>query len=333
MSRLLYRYHPVIGYLKMPDTRFRLRFADGAFRYRTNSAGFRGNGEFTRDRTPGTKRVLFYGDSFTEGGCVEDGARYSDRLGEALGVECYNFGISGTGTDQQYLIHREIGSTYDHDLIVIGPWVENIRRNVSSSRIHADQDGRHILTPKPYFEVDDAGELSLRNQPVPRPVPVEEAADDQLGGVDPGTLARSGMAGAVAELVNRMGPGVKRLSQRVSRWQPYPEYDDPEGDAWQLTRKILERWTSEATVPVLIVPIPVYQYVEKTASADAVRARYAELHAPPGVHVHDPLPDFWRYPADVRRSFRFANDHHFTPAGHQALADSLEPVVKRLLDQ
>ena len=329
MGRQLYQYHPVVGYTKMPSMRFRLRFADGAFRYRTNAAGFRGNGEFETKKPPATRRVLVYGDSFTEGGCVPDGVRYSDRLEQAMdGVEFYNFGISGTGTDQQYLIHREIGSTYEHDLVIIGVWMENIRRNVSRSRIHGDQDGNHILTPKPYFEIVD-DDLVLRNQPVPRPVPLEAAADDDLDRVDPGTLARTGVRNLVAGALDTLGPGAKRLAQRASRWQPFPEYDDPDGEPWSLTKRILQRWAAESSVPVVVVPIPVYQYIEQSASASAARARFAELHDPPDLTVHDPLADFWAHSPEVRQGFRFPNDHHFTPAGHQVLADSLRPVVEK----
>jgi lysophospholipase L1-like esterase len=331
MGRQLYQYHPVIGYVKMPDMQFRLRFSDGAFRYRTNHAGFRGNGEFVTSKAPGTKRVLVYGDSFTEGGCVPDGVRYTDRLSDALGAEVYNLGISGTGTDQQYLIHREIGSTYEHDLIVIAVWMENIRRNVATSRVHGDQQGRHWVTPKPYFELGPDGELQLRNQPVPRPVAAEDAGTEVMSTVDQGTLGRTGITGRIAEVVDRMGPDAKRLAQRISRWQPYPEYEDPEGLPWQLTRRILERWCAESATPVVIVPIPVYQYIERTSSSRAARDRFAELHAPPKVRVHDPLPDLWSHSPADRRAFRFANDHHFTPAGHQALADSLEPVLREAL--
>jgi hypothetical protein len=315
----------------MPNRQFRVHFADGAFNYRTNSAGFRGNGEFELHKEAGTKRILVFGDSFTEGGCVADGQRYSDVLRDRLGCEIYNFGISGTGTDQQYLIYREIARKYDHDLIVVGIWVENIRRNASQSRIHGDQNGRHLLTAKPYFSLDDSGSLVLHNQPVPRPVEIRDVPLDDLDTVDPGTRARSGLRDFIAEGVTRLGPGPKRLAQRLSRWQPMPEYDDPNGVAWTLTHRILEQWSSEAEVPLVVVPIPVYQYIEKSASSEAMRARFKELHAPPQLLVHDPLPDFWTYSSTERRQFRFAQDHHFTPAGHLALATSMEPILRRAL--
>ena len=332
MRRRLYKYHPVIGYLKMPNRRFRLHFSDGTFKYQTNSAGFRGNGEFQIEKRDGTQRALVFGDSFTEGGCVHDGDRYSDILQASTGVEMYNFGISGTGTDQQYLIYREIAAQYEHDLIVVGVWAENIRRNVSSSRVHGDQDGNHLLTPKPYFTLDDDDRLEIHNQPVPRPVSMDKVDASATEGIDPGTLSRTGLKGRAAEVITRLGPTPKRLAQRAVKWQPYPEYDDPAGTPWRITRRILEQWADEAQVPMLVVPIPVYQYVERTAPSDAMRARFAELDAPPALTVHDPLPDLWSYPKADRVDFRFPTDHHLTPSGHAALARSIEPNIRRLLD-
>jgi hypothetical protein len=48
--------------------------------------------------------------------------------------------------------------------------------------------------------------------------------------------------------------------------------------------------------------------------------------------LHDPLPELLRMPAAERRGLRWEKDIHFTPAGHQALASSLEPVLNSMLD-
>lgn len=331
MWQRLFQYDPVIGWLKMPNKQFRLNFADGVFRYRTNAAGFRSDEEFTQRKPPGTKRILAFGDSFAEGACVNEGERFTELLRGRLGVEIYNFALSGTGTDQQYLIYREIAAAYDHDLLLVAPWVENIRRNSASSRLHGDEDGNHFLTPKPYFALQEDGTLQLRNQPVPRPIPADEATESQMNGVDTGTEARRGLGGRAGAALTRLGPTPKRLAQRITRAQPLPEYDEPEGLPWRLTRSILDHWASESDAPMIIMPIPVYQYVERTASSEAVRARFAELHNPPDVYVHDLLPDMWSYPTAERTEFRFPRDHHLTPRGHSVVADSLEPVLARVL--
>jgi hypothetical protein len=55
-----------------------------------------------------------------------------------------------------------------------------------------------------------------------------------------------------------------------------------------------------------------------------------ELAEATGCALHDPLADLQRYPLEVRRGFRFAQDPHLTAAGHQALAESLAPALRRL---
>ena len=100
-------------------------------------------------------RVLLFGDSYTAGMGVSDAARYGDVLERLLpGVEVYNFGLPGSGTDQQYLIHREYAARYEHDLVVIGAMVENIRRVASRYRPYATLEGESLILAKPYFTLE-----------------------------------------------------------------------------------------------------------------------------------------------------------------------------------
>ena len=132
-------------------------------------------------------------------------------------------------------------------------------------------------------------------------------------------------------MIGKMGGRVKEIAQQVSHYQPLPEYDDPHGREWLLMKAILRQWTSEITKPVIIMPIPLYQYIEETASADGFRARFAELKDWPGVTVHDIMPDYYTLPKEERRSFRFEKDIHPTPAHHRFLAELLERAVRQEL--
>jgi len=128
-----------------------------------------------------------------------------------------------------------------------------------------------------------------------------------------------------------MGPRVKELVQRVARIQPIPQYDRPEDPAWLLMKAILRHWQSELTAPALLVTLPLYQHIEGMASAEGYRARFAELHDPPGLTVHDTLGDLQQYSRAERRGFRFAIDNHYTRAGHLAVAKSLAPAVRQAM--
>ena len=316
--RRQFEYHPVIGFRYIPNLRARCPCEQGGYLIRTNNRGFRCDRDFVRAKKAGTRRVLLFGDSFTAGNGVSNGLRYGDLL-EALvpRLEVYNFGLPGTGTDQQYLAYRQYATDLEHDLLVLAVLVENIRR-VNSSAFYF-QRGEDSLLPKPYYERVE-GRLVLRNVPVPK----EPIGRGALPAEQRRTLDRR--FPRLRQLANRLG--LRPFAQRLTRYQPVPEYDAPDGPGWLLMRAILERWIAESPLPVLVAPIPLYQFIEETSDPARYRRRFGELAADAGCALHDPLDDLRRYSRRERRGFRFKTDLHFTPAGHRALAESLAPVLR-----
>lgn len=322
MNRQLYEYHPTIGYRFIPGLKTREEHEGGGFLLRTNQAGYRCRHEFTTARTPGRFRVLLFGDSYTAGMGVSDKARYGDVLEELVpGVEVYNFGLPGSGTDQQYLIYREDAAGLEHDLVVIGAMVENIRRVASRYRPYLTLEGEETVLAKPYYTLGADGSLSLHHVPVPKGELPQDSEEQKY-------VDRFGNMVRIREVVNRLGPGIKEQVQRWSRYNPLPSYNRADDPDWLLMKQILVQWAGEARVPVVIVPIPLYQYVEKTASARGYQARFRELAGLRGVTVHDPLPDFHRHPRAARRGFRFRHDCHLTASAHRVLAESLAGCIE-----
>ena len=330
MVRQLFEYHPTFAYRFIPSLKARVDHEGGGYLLRTNEQGFRCRHNFESEKPEDGYRVLLFGDSYTAG----DGVSNKDRFGDVLetmidGLEVYNFGLSGSGTDQQYLIYRELGASLEHDLIIIAVLVENIRRVIARMRPFVSDEGDDLMLAKPYYELEDDGSLSLHNVPTPRePIPREQLDPDQRVYVDEG-----GRLAWLRQTVNAMGPRIKNLTQRLTRYQPLPEFDDPTGPAWLLMKAILVQWISELRRPVVVCPIPLYQHVEETASPEAYQARFRELEGLDGVTVHDPLKDFLAHPKDVRRGFRFASDPHLTPAAHRVFAESLAPCIRSIVAQ
>jgi len=334
MSRGLFQYHPTIGYQFIPGLKARVDHkGQCAYLVRVNGQGFRSEHEFQVAKTPGKFRVLLFGDSFTAGDGVSNKNRYSDVLEELLpDVEVYNMGLPGSGTDQQYLVYRELGSSLAHDLVVIAVQVENINRVNARFRVYADDAGNSQIFAKPYFQLQPDGRLALEHVPVPKePIVPADIPADQQRFVDGG--AQSGRHAWLRRTINRMGPQVKDLVQKFSRYQPLPGYDRTDDPRWQLMKAILLQWIGEISTPALVFPVPLYHYIEEAASPRAYQARFDELRELPNVIVHDPLSDFLRQPVSARRGFRFELDPHPTPAGHRVLAESLAqaiaPLVKR----
>ena len=328
MEIQIFQHHPVIGYKFIPNLRTRIQHESGGYLLRTNAAGFRNEREFEQRRSTGTFRILLFGDSFTAGDAVSNKYRFGDVLETLLpNVEVYNFGLPGTGTDQHYLIWREIAHEYEHDLIVIAAQVENIRRVAAHHRLSTLANGDEVLFAKPYFEFDENNQLELRGVPVPRePIPPGDLVESEREFVDQG-----GRMLWLRSAVNKMGSPVKDLAQRISGYQPLPEYDNSGRREWVLMRTIFEMWTKELARPVVILPIPIYHYVEETADSQSYRARFAELADLPNVTVHDALPDYFAIPKAARRAFRFPTDIHPTPAHHSLLAESLARCVRSFI--
>ena len=326
MARQVFEHHPVIGYRFIPGLKARIPHEAAGYLIRTNNLGFRCDHDVTAARPSSMKRVLLFGDSFTAGDLVSNGSRYGDLLERAVpGVQVLNFGLPGTGTDQHYLAWREDGAGLEHDLLVISILVENIRRVAARARILENERGEPVVYAKPYYELVD-GELALRNVPAPKTGLREDELDEETRGA----VDRGGRFERLRGLVNQLG--LRDLAQKVTRYQPLPEYDRADSPPWVLMRAILEHWIAEHRGRVLLMPIPLYQYIEETASPAEYRARFGEVAAATGCFLHDPLDDLLRYSPGERRAFRFERDLHPTAAGHAALAASLAPVVESLLE-
>jgi hypothetical protein len=172
MARQIFAFNPELGMTLIPGLRARKQHEDGGYLVSANQDGFRDE-EFVVERKPGTRRILVYGDSFAFGAGVAKDARFGELVQASIpNVEVYNLGVVGSGIDQQYLGHKFVGSELDHDLIVIAPWVEDAKRNLQRHKLwnrnlDTDDESGLIWMPKPYLEVDEAGQLQLRNYPVP----------------------------------------------------------------------------------------------------------------------------------------------------------------------
>ncbi|MBM4383386.1 MAG: SGNH/GDSL hydrolase family protein [Deltaproteobacteria bacterium] len=340
MLRQLYQYDPVIGFRFVPNLKARVPHEGGGYLVRTNAQGFRADAAFKRERTPGKRRVLLFGDSFTAGEGVSNGQRTSDWLERLVpDLEVYNFGLPATGTDQHWLIARELAAGIEHDFVMIGVFVENIRRVASRYRWFQDDAGRRVLYAKPWFELDANGQPALHGVPVPkRPLSEAQLAPGERAQIAAVArfpkLKRAFSAARAHPLFERVvvESGLKESLQRVTRYQPLAEYDDANGAAWRTMRAVLVAWAKQCASRAAIVPIPLHQYAYGISSASAVSARLSEAAAAGGADYWDPLPQLSeRCRGD--RSLYFPNDGHLTNAGHRALAEILAPLVEKRLTE
>ncbi|MHB8834578.1 MAG: SGNH/GDSL hydrolase family protein [Candidatus Methylomirabilia bacterium] len=167
------RYDPVLGWVNKPlkDEGVHFEYAPNRFFHVAhNSRGLRGK-ETGYEKRPGTRRLLFVGDSYFWGYGVSDSEVLTEELQRVLphSYEVLNGGTSGYGTDQAYLWLKNEGLKYRPDIVVFSFSAANDLDEIATSVAY--------FTPKPVF-VLEGGVLVLKNVPVPR---TEQADRKSLG--------------------------------------------------------------------------------------------------------------------------------------------------------
>ena len=123
-----------------------------------NSLGLR-DIEFVPDARP---TIMFLGDSFVWGLDAEADERFSDLLRKRLpGHKIVAAGVSGFGTDQEYLMLQRLWPKIEPAVVVLMFCTQNDRQDNSTNI-------RYEGYQKPYFVTSADGALQLRGQPVPK---------------------------------------------------------------------------------------------------------------------------------------------------------------------
>jgi hypothetical protein len=305
---------PLIGYRYVPGARMSLpRPGGGHYELAVNRDGIRSDRDYAIAKRPGTTRIIVLGDSMAAGQFISNHQRFSELMERRRpGLEVINLALEGSGTDQQALLYEHVGLRYEHDLVVLLPFLQNIRRNLASAREAIDPTGATVMRPKPRFELTD-GTLVLH--------PPGEATSAATASDEPASMALrmksaiSGMPGADL---------LKRIGYAVVPWEPFPEYADPQGAAWRLMAAIITRVKTLAGARPLILAPVVYSNYVRYRMARNYWDRFASLGDVPGVHPVDLLPHFRRLGSDAVRCFQDPHDMHFSADGHLVLADALD---------
>jgi hypothetical protein len=153
---LTYRYDAELGWAPVPNSSSVVTTAR-TIHVRHNSLGFR-DIEFERDARP---RMLFIGDSFVWGVDAEANERFTDLLRSRISnYATVNAGVSGYGTDQEYLLLRRIWAKIQPSIVVLIFCTAN-------DRLDNGTNTRYDGYQKPYFVIANDGAPVLRGQPVP----------------------------------------------------------------------------------------------------------------------------------------------------------------------
>jgi hypothetical protein len=301
----------------------------------TNSIGMRSDREYLAHQSDSRHRIILLGDSYTAGSFVKNGDRFSDLLEQSNpNLDVMNFGLPGSGTDQQLLVYESIARGFEADAYIFAPCTTNIMRNMSGLFLFTPRGTENArYRAKPYFTIEE-GELTLHNQPVPKTLLTPEEAFERLG--TSGVLGIFNMGVSplrymIKDFLPKWMQGnslVGRISHSLG--PPFKVYESEKSRPWQVMRAIIERFVKQVNgKPVFIVPLPTdYHYM--TDIHPRYMERFFEIEkAYDNCYVIDLLPWFKRMPLDERRECGFFNDIHYSPLGHRVVANALVDSISK----
>jgi carbamoyltransferase len=322
-------YHAQLGYRYVENMVLTLpRPGGGTYHFQTNSHGIRSSREYAFTKPSGVTRIVLCGDSMSGGQFVSNEHRMSEQLERRVpGLEVINLSLEGSGTDQQLLLYEGIGLQYEHDVVILMPFVSNLRRNMVAAREGFDtKTGARVLRGKPRFELVN-GQLELRNVPVPK--------EDVAPKCGAGPVMTDTPNAFLSRQKARLGalPGVsflKKLAYFFAPWEPFPEFRDPKSAEWLLMEAIIRRFKHSAGArPFVIVPTFYDNYVRYRMSRRYWH-RFQSLEQIPGIYLIDLLLHLQRLGPEAIHCFQAPHDMHFSTYGHLVVAEALEGELNRL---
>ncbi len=316
--RNLFQYDEKIGHAYIPNLNVRVPDGENPYFVRTNQQNFRSNFNYHQTNNSSSKRILFLGDSYVAGTGVANEKRFSDLVCSELSLDNYNFGLAGTGVDQQYLIYKNIANTYDHDLLVIAPFVTNIYRNTVAQRAVVDgYTGCLTTVPKPFFTLENH-QLKSHNIPVPREREFVEEDPDNLRLYKPSAVTK--------KLFDSYVPlQVKAKLLRLQWRKELDGYQKANHPKWLLMRKIIEEIIALAGArKIILAPLPYYL----PGMNPPFRARFIELAQEyDNVYFVDILQRFKQEPEPLKLYYK--KDEHYSEYGHKIVADCITEAIKK----
>ena len=254
-------YHPIFGWSYVPNQFKRVPDPTHPYYITTNNLGFRSNFDFKKE-SQGKKRAIFLGDSFTAGDGVANEDRFSDLVMDSIeNLECYNFGLTASGTDQQVLIYEHLAKQFEHDIIFLGFSLHDITRLGPELTWRAHQIRlEYLVLPKPYFH-ENGRELAIGNIPAPRHRTLRGPAQNNTNGVINLAKRLYELSGHSSGDIGRwMRESQSYLSEVLLSYRTFSEYGryyDKTDKNWHLMERIIKRLVEASdNKPVILFPLP-----------------------------------------------------------------------------
>jgi hypothetical protein len=268
-----------------------------------NQFGLRTSDEIQLKKTSGRKRTLVLGDSYVWGVGASQEELFTDPRVYGTNDEIINGGVSGYGTDQEYLFYLRTGQKFDVDQVVLAFTLYNdVENNLNS---------KQYSYLKPYFTLN-GGQLVLHNDHV-RYSAVDTFFRNLNRDCRVWNIAGQGFHGLINTLL------------RKPRKQLAPDVVVSEADRQgiELTLAIINQLKEAVAArhaEFYVVFIPYKPRVEKHLAgnhpfAPLLAAGLTQM----GVSYREPYPEFLKSAMAGVDPFN-VGDNHFNAAGHALFA-------------
>ena len=351
-----------LGWVNIPDASgWESCYGECQIRVTINSQGLRER-EISYEKEPVIRRILMLGDSTTAAMQVELEDTFVKQLEDGLNDdagdwEVINAGVNAYGTDNELLFYRLEGQKYDPDIVFLNMYLANDIYN-NHPTLELRYGGQ---SAKPYFTLNDDGELELQN------FPVEDTAtfwtkvgtflkkNFQLPRFVAQTLAlRSEIPSWLTPIVRLFGGGRGANSAEGDASQAVgdsgdgeattpprrPDICDPDPlpiieNAWNVTEAIILELEKEveangAQLAVLIIPAAPQIVPPEEGNewyCDVPNNQLTAFLDEAGIPYLDMLPAFREEVLAGNGPYYFEKDFHMNTLGHDLTSDLLYQFV------
>ncbi|MEO0562318.1 MAG: hypothetical protein AAF125_09390 [Chloroflexota bacterium] len=289
-------------------------------------------------------RILIIGDSYPQGLQVplEQGfpAILEDWLNDS-GVCCevINLSIDTIGTDRMLMLYALVGHRFEADLVLLVTYVGNDIQNNSIELAALRNEG---YQPRPFFKLDEVGNLRLHNWQGEFPM-TDSQAESWL---------RRATVSSPYDIVPPDTPAILSEDPYILEYPVqlglYLPEDDNWREAWAISEAILGQFADLVEAEgsdfgVVVIPdrrtVHAADYNETIAQYPFLGAFDADISVdrtltavPVGVPVYDARQALGPIEIAGGRAY-LPLDGHLSPEGHQALASALDRWINATFDQ
>lgn len=303
------KFDPKLGWAPIPGVKGYHAEHGFSVLVEQNSLGLRAPEDSGPERRNGDYRVLVLGDSYVWGyGASQDDIFTNPDVHGRKGLELVNMGVSGYGTDQELLLYRALGSSFDVDSVaLVFTTYNDVSNNVKPNAYGYD---------KPYFTLN--GTLTLHDDHI-RDSLARKVWNGFIDTSRAASLINTGLVN-LDYLMSGRGSADNALAEAIDRIRTPEELNAKDMKGVALTAAIIAQLRDEVEArgdrfEVLFVPYKPHIVALQEEDHPLVKPLVEQLSAK-GIKTASPYRLFLEE-ARTGVSLFNAEDNHFNAAGHK----------------